>query len=110
MDKTIDNKLKEFVKKTNEILFADEIILFGSYAKGEQRESSDIDVAVIMNDFKDDYLDFSAKLFYIVSKIDNRIEPVLLVRTHDKPGFIDHIKSYGKILFSRNLLSNKSIT
>jgi len=102
MDKSIDKILKEFVEKANEFIASDEIILYGSYAKGTEHDNSDIDVAVIVNDFSGDYLNDSAMLFNIVSKIDYRIEPVLLVRTHDKPGFIDHIKSYGKKLYSRN--------
>jgi uncharacterized protein len=100
MDKGINKILDEFVKQSNSFLLADEIILYGSYARGNEREDSDIDVAVIVNEFSGDFLDAWAKLFFIVSKIDYRIEPVLLIRTNDKPGFIDHIKSYGKQLYS----------
>ena len=101
MDKRIDRILKEFVKKSNEILPSDEIILYGSHAKGTEHEDSDIDVAVILDHFDGDYLDCSARLFSIVSEIDSRIEPVLLIRSQDRPGFINQIKSYGKILYSR---------
>ncbi|MBM2816047.1 MAG: nucleotidyltransferase [Ignavibacteria bacterium] len=99
MDKGIDKILKEFVLKANEFISSDEIYLFGSYAKGTQKPDSDIDIAIIMNNFTGDYLDNSAQLFSIVSKIDYRIEPVLLIKSYDKPGFIDHIKSYGKRLY-----------
>lgn len=102
MEKTIDNILKEFVRKSNEFLNSDEIYLFGSYAKGTEKPDSDIDIAVIMNTLNDNYLSCSAKLFSIVSTIDYRIEPILLIKSNDKPGFIDHIKSYGKILYSKS--------
>ena len=99
MDKGIDKILIEFVKQSVEYISADEIIVYGSYAKGTENADSDIDVAVIVNEFSGDYLEASAQLFYIVSKIDYRIEPVLLIRNNDKPGFIDHIRSYGKSIY-----------
>jgi predicted nucleotidyltransferase len=101
MDKEINQKLKEFVRKANEFISADEIYLYGSYAKGIETPDSDIDVAVIIEKLIGNYLENSAKLFSIVSKIDYRIEPVLLIKSHDKPGFIDHIKRYGKLLYSK---------
>ena len=44
-------RLKELLEHTN--IHVDRLILFGSWAKGTQREGSDIDVVVISNDFKD---------------------------------------------------------
>jgi uncharacterized protein len=102
MDQGIDKILREFVKKSNEFISSEEIILFGSYAKGTQRLDSDIDVAVIIDELLGDYLDSMTQLFSIVSKIDYRIEPVLLIKSNDKPGFIDHIKSYGISLYTKN--------
>ncbi|MBI5325447.1 MAG: nucleotidyltransferase domain-containing protein [Ignavibacteriae bacterium] len=102
MDKSIDKILEESVKKIIEFISPEEIILYGSYAKGTANENSDIDIAVILNDFSGDFLNESANLFGIVTKIDYRIEPVLLIKKHDKPGFIEHIKSYGRNLYTRN--------
>jgi predicted nucleotidyltransferase len=99
LDKAIDKILKEFIDKSKDVITSDEIYLYGSYAKGTERPDSDIDVAVILNDFTGDYLEKSAQLYSIVSKIDYRIEPLLLIKTYDKPGFIDHIKSYGIRLY-----------
>jgi uncharacterized protein len=98
MDQELDKILNEFVKKSKEFISCDEIYLFGSYAKGTEHPDSDIDIAVILNNFTGDYLENSAQLFSIVSKIDYRIEPVLLIKSSDKSGFINHIKSYGKKL------------
>ncbi len=50
------------------------IILFGSYAKGNFNNDSDIDIAVIMKDF-DNILDMQFELMKIRRKIDSRIEP-----------------------------------
>ncbi len=47
MDIKINKILDEFIKQSNENLSVDEIILFGSYARGNERADSDIDIAVI---------------------------------------------------------------
>ena len=54
MDKKISKTLKKFKSALEAAgIKVDRIILFGSYAMGNAREGSDIDVAVISEDFKD---------------------------------------------------------
>lgn len=48
--KKIIEKFKQELRKYN--INSDKIILYGSYAKGNPREDSDIDLVVISNDFK----------------------------------------------------------
>jgi len=50
------------------------IILFGSYAKGNFNEDSDIDIAVVLKDYKD-LLDIQLDLMRLRRSIDSRIEP-----------------------------------
>jgi uncharacterized protein len=50
------------------------MILFGSYAKGNFNEDSDIDIAVILKDYKN-LIDIQVDLMRIRRKIDSRIEP-----------------------------------
>ena len=50
--------------------------LFGSYAKGREKEWSDIDVAVISSTISDDRLEERIRFTKISSTIDSRIEPV----------------------------------
>jgi predicted nucleotidyltransferase len=50
------------------------IILFGSYAKGNFNEDSDIDIAVIFKDYSN-MMDMQLELMKIRRKIDSRIEP-----------------------------------
>lgn len=50
------------------------VILFGSYAKGNFNEQSDIDIAVVFNEYSNG-LDIQLKLMQIRRKIDSRIEP-----------------------------------
>lgn len=50
------------------------IILFGSYAKGNYNEDSDIDIAVVFKDYSN-LLDMQLELMRLRRKIDSRIEP-----------------------------------
>jgi predicted nucleotidyltransferase len=50
------------------------VILFGSYAKGNFRKDSDIDIAVIFADY-DNRIDRQFELMKLTRNIDSRIEP-----------------------------------
>ena len=52
----------------------DFVILFGSFAKGNQNEDSDIDVAIVSRDIKNGF-DDSVKMMKVRRNIDLRIEP-----------------------------------
>jgi predicted nucleotidyltransferase len=51
-----------------------EIILFGSYVKGNFHDESDIDIAVILKGY-DNPIDIQLELMRLRRKIDSRIEP-----------------------------------
>ncbi len=75
------------------------VILYGSYARGTARENSDIDIAVLVDRFRGDYLKTSAELFNLVSTVNKRIEPVLLCRENDKSGFLENLLKRSKIIY-----------
>jgi predicted nucleotidyltransferase len=50
------------------------IILFGSYAKGNFNEDSDIDIAVVFTDYAN-RIDRQFELMKLTRKVDSRIEP-----------------------------------
>ncbi len=74
IDRRIMESIKKYIEKVSEYYKIEAIILFGSYAKGTENESSDIDIAVISSDF-DDIIEDGAKLIGLTWKIDTRIEP-----------------------------------
>ena len=81
--KSIDNKLimeivQKYVDKICENYKIEAIILFGSYAKGTNNENSDIDIAIITDDFKNDIFDEELNLMKLRRNIDTRIEPHLI--------------------------------
>jgi predicted nucleotidyltransferase len=50
------------------------VILFGSYARGNYTDDSDIDFAVVLNDYPN-LLDIQLELMRVRRNIDSRIEP-----------------------------------
>ena len=50
------------------------VILFGSYARGNYTDDSDIDIAVVLYDYNN-LLDIQLELMRVRRRIDSRIEP-----------------------------------
>ncbi len=74
IDSRIMESIKKYIEKISQYYKIEAIILFGSYAKGTEDEDSDIDIAIISNDFND-IIEDGAKLIGLTWKIDTRIEP-----------------------------------
>ncbi|WP_298272033.1 nucleotidyltransferase domain-containing protein [Geobacter sp.] len=53
-----------------------EVIIFGSYAKGNVKEESDIDIALVSDVFTGDRFEDRRKIVPFRRRIDNRIEPM----------------------------------
>ena len=75
------------------------IIMYGSYAKGTATFESDIDIAVIFDDYQGNWLKDSALLWKLTRCVNTSIEPILLDRTHDPSGFVQEILDTGEILY-----------
>ncbi|MCL1820868.1 MAG: nucleotidyltransferase domain-containing protein [Oscillospiraceae bacterium] len=77
-----------------------EIVLYGSYAKGNPNDLSDIDVAVIYDEYKDNRLESSGRLWRMAWDAEGFIEPVLLEILYDPSGFVENVRKHGIILYS----------
>ena len=96
MDKNEIIKLVNvFGEKINKILPVKEVILYGSWAAGNEHYDSDIDVAVFLEKDFDNYLDTEKLLYKSRRDIDLRIEPVLVSDTLDSSGFAQMVKRKG---------------
>ncbi len=67
------NEIKAFASRLKKILSVKEVYLYGSFAKGELHEGSDIDL-VIVGDFKEGFFDRIGK---IMDLTDLPIEPLV---------------------------------
>ncbi|NJK94896.1 MAG: nucleotidyltransferase domain-containing protein [Bacteroidales bacterium] len=99
MDKReVVNKLTDYKILLTKHFDLDKLILFGSYAKGSQREDSDIDVAVIVNSIDKDFFSYAPLLWRLRRNIDDRIEPILIDKHHDESGFLSEIIKTGLVI------------
>jgi len=76
-----EDSIIEIVKKYIEELERNNIriseaIIFGSQVKGTAREESDIDIALVSDDFTGDRFDDRRRIIPLRRKIDSRIEPM----------------------------------
>ncbi len=103
MDKEKARKLvEEYSKLVIQNMIVSKIILYGSYARGDYRKDSDIDVAVVVprSSISKDILEDMSKLFRLRRNISTDIEPVLLIDEEDTSGFLQSILEYGDIVYS----------
>jgi len=91
-------KLRRYKQLLRKQIAFDQLILFGSYAKGTAHADSDMDVAVIVDELKLDYFTTRPLLWKIRREIDDRIEPILLEKNSDDSGFISEISEHGIII------------
>jgi predicted nucleotidyltransferase len=88
------NKAIEFSDRAKQFLMFNRAVLFGSYAKGNPRLDSDIDIAFFVKD-KDDNLDYYSLLVNLnrlAKEIDSRIEPHIFTDNSDS-GFSEIVLS-----------------
>lgn len=71
----VSKTVKFFLEQVNKRYKIFEAYLYGSFAKGNASEWSDIDVAIISSDFSDDLFDEKITLMQMAASVDDRIEP-----------------------------------
>ena len=89
---------KKYAVEVQKLFHPNAIVLYGSCTKGTARDESDIDIAVVFNGFKGNFLETSKKLWGLTWDIDDRIEPILLDSTNDKSGFVNEVFKTGQVL------------
>ena len=97
--------LREFLKtaKQNHGAKIDQIILFGSCARGESTEESNIDVLIAGDVTLDELIDIS---FPLLLKYGVYISPHVITARHlsflekEGYGFIKNVKKEGKIIYA----------
>ena len=86
----INNAVQEFIKGVNDILGdrAKKIILYGSYARGDYNDSSDIDIMILTDLNDDEIIEYRNKIWDYAYDIewDNNFDITLspLVKNIDK--------------------------
>jgi uncharacterized protein len=96
MDKReVTEKVTQYKLLLGNYFDIDSVYLFGSFANGTNREDSDIDVAVVVENISGDFFAVNPLLWKLRRQVDDRIEPILIDKKNDKSGFLDEIKRDG---------------
>ena len=93
---SIEKLLKAYFVKKNQ----KHAPLFGSYTKGNPREDSDIDIAIIFSDYSN-RLDRQVELMKLTREVDSRIEPHPFREKEFEISnpFVNEIVTYGKEIY-----------
>jgi len=97
-NREIINKLVNYKLLVSKYFDVDQVVLYGSYAKGNEREDSDIDVAIIVNSIDQDFFSYAPLLWKLRRDIDDRIEPVLIEKNKDESGFLKEVMRTGLVI------------
>ena len=73
----IKNVVRKYINMVNESKKISRAFIYGSYARGNASQWSDIDVALISSDFTEDLFEERIVLMKLALTIDDRIEPSL---------------------------------
>ena len=99
LDKTeVRSVALEYAKIVDQELAPKNIILFGSYINGTPTVDSDIDIAVVFDAFKGDWLKTATLLSRLKRKVNLLIEPHILDESEDITGFLAHVRQTGEVL------------
>lgn len=99
MDERISKSIIDYIKLTRKkYTDIEAVYVFGSYAKGNSNQDSDIDLALIFKNLEDSKrFDIQVQLMLLASQIDTRIEPHPLSHDdfHSDNPFVAEIKKTG---------------
>jgi predicted nucleotidyltransferase len=87
--------LEKYKKLLSQHMVFEKLILYGSYATGNAHKDSDVDVAIVVDGISGDYFSTRPLLWKIRREVDDRIEPVLIDKSHDESGFLSQIIKNG---------------
>ena len=98
--------MKKIVSLITSLVTPEKIILFGSYARGESRQSSDVDIMILIKNLQNER-DVTGKLYKALLKSDISIPVDFLAADYDKydslknnPGYVyKSIASEGQVLY-----------
>jgi len=110
-NKEINDKLDKYISILKNFFDLKMVVLYGSYAKGNESRDSDIDVAVFIKKKKGmDYLEKEKLLYKLSSSIDRKIEPNLFyideIKNLEKASFVQGILRKGKIFYNNKVKFN----
>ena len=95
---SVTDTIQSFLRHVEEDIRVDKVFLFGSYARGNFREGSDIDLAIVSPDFKEeDCIDNMTRLLRKAMRVRADIQtiPFSPEEYNNPKGLMEEIRSTG---------------
>ena len=89
----------KYAEEVKKVLNPKAIILFGSYVNSVPHKDSDIDIAIVFDDFKGNWLETLSLLCSLKRRVSVDIEPHMMDEASDRSGFLEHIIKTGEIIY-----------
>ena len=96
--KTVREIAKRYADEVRGTLAPKTIILFGSYVNGTPGNDSDIDIAIVFNNFTGNWLETASRLCSLRRRVSVDIEPHMMDEANDRGGFLELIMKTGEII------------
>ncbi len=93
----------KYAEKVRQNYKPKQVIIFGSYINGIPHEESDIDIAVIFDAVKGDWLETWGNLIGLREGLSFDIETHMLDESCNRSGFLDYIRKTGEIIYENAL-------
>jgi len=102
LDKTAVREIaSRYADEVCKTLTPQTIVLFGSYVNGTPHSDSDIDIAVVFNNFTGNWLETASYLCGLKRRVSIDIEPHMMDETNDRSGFLAHIMKTGEVIYEK---------
>lgn len=93
--------LKLYKELISKHMDSESMILFAFDTRGAQREDSDIDVAVVVDETSGGFFETRPILWKLNQEGDDRIESVIPERKHDESGFLAEVWRSGLVIWEK---------
>ena len=89
VEKEVADLIKRFINELRkENIIVKKVFLFGSYARGTQREDSDIDLAIVIENSRAEHKDKKISFWKYAARVDARLAPIALWESELKKNYI----------------------
>jgi len=85
----------ELVRASSFPMKINKAYLFGSFAADSPQKNSDIDIALVVDEWVGDYEEAIVPIWRLRKKVDFRIEPHIIVPNEDYADFLPEIQKTG---------------
>jgi len=96
---TVRDIAARYAEEVKKILAPNAILIFGSYVNGNPHKYSDIDIAVVCNNFEGNWYETTIALCKLSREISFDIEPHLLDESRDRSGFVRQVMQTGEYVY-----------